>query len=33
MEKMGKKLVNLKKLQEKKKVPFKKIMFELTTFL
>lgn len=30
---MGKKLVNLKKLQEKKKVLFKKIMFELTSFL
>ena len=32
MGKMEKKLVNLKKLWEKKKVPFQKIMFELTVF-
>lgn len=32
MEKMEKKLVNLKKLWEKKKVLFQKSMFELTVF-
>ena len=32
MEKMEKKLVNLKKLWEKKKVPFDKIIFEFCVF-
>lgn len=32
MEKMEKKLVNLKKLWERKKVPFQKSMFESTVF-
>ena len=32
MEKMEKKLVNLKKLWEEKKVLFQKTMFELTVF-